>query len=247
MMKRVWTDLKQGENIDLYLTLAIALLLAGLNLFGIGQSMLGSITLAVLALLAFSSLVNRRKLEETVEKLGRDQHVLLERFPPEREEHIKAAKELWLIGLTLNKTISTYYPILLENLKQGDRVRVLIVNPKSKYVDIIAKRKFSRDTADDVQNTQHLTLRKLDSLLQTLTPATQQNLEVRLTEYPPFFGAIAVDPDSIEGVIYIEHYSYQIDDDLPKLEFRPNDTRWFQFYKQQMMKMWEDGMLWEHS
>ena len=111
---RVWTDIKQGENIDLYLTLTVAIVLAGLNLFGIGQSMMGSITLAVLALLAFSSLVNRRKLEETVDKLGRDQSILLDRFPINREEYMKSAKELWLVGLTLNKTINNYYSLLLE-------------------------------------------------------------------------------------------------------------------------------------
>lgn len=246
-IKKAWNEIKQGENIDLYLTLTIAIVVAGLNLFGIGQSLLGSITLAVLALLAFSSLANRRKLEETVEKLSRDQHSLLERFPPEREEHIKGARDLWLIGLSLYKTINNYYPLLLENLRQGDHVRVLIVNPKSKYGDIIAKRKFSHDPADDVQRIQQLTLNKLHSLRieKSLKADLKKNLEVRVTEYPPFFGAIAVDPDSNEGVIYIEHYSYQMEDDLPKMEFRPNDTRWFQLYKQQIVNMWNDSTAWE--
>jgi hypothetical protein len=245
--KQVWTDIKKGENIDLYLTLTIAIVLAALNLFGIGQSMMGSITLAVLALLAFSSLVNRRKLEETVDKLSREQNVLLDRFPANREEYMKGAKELWLVGLTLNKTISNYYSILLENLNQGDHVRVLIVNPDSPYGALIAKRKFSHDTLDQIQTYQRFTLSKLCSLKhgKELKAEFRKNLEIRTTNYPPFFGSIAADLDSIEGIIYVEQYSYQMEDDRPKFVFRQNDTKWFQFYSQQIMKMWNDSDEWK--
>ena len=85
-VKEIWAEIKQGENIDLYLTLAVALLLAGLNIFGIGLSMIGSVTLAVLALLSFSSLVNRRKLEEALDQLIRDKDILLDHFPTNREK-----------------------------------------------------------------------------------------------------------------------------------------------------------------
>jgi hypothetical protein len=239
-IKRVWTDIKQGENIDLYLTLFVALALAGLNLFGIGQSMIGSITLAVLALLAFSSLVNRRKLEETIDKLSRDQDILLAHFPPNREDDMKGAKELWLIGLILNKTINNHYSLLHEKLNRGDHIRILIVNPNSPYGGLISRRKFSPDTLEDVQNYQRLTLSKLCSL-KKLAP---QNIEIRTTNYPPFFGALVTDLESIEGVIYIEQYSYQMEDDLPKFVFRQSDTKWFQYYSQQIMKMWNDSDEW---
>jgi hypothetical protein len=239
-IKRGWADIKQGENIDLYLTLTVAIVLAGLNLFGIGQSMMGSITLAVLALLAFSSLVNRRKLEETIDKLSRDQAVLLDHYPASRDEDMKGAKELWLIGLSLNKTINNYYSLFYEKLRQGDHIRVLIVSPESPYGEIVAKRKFSRDTLTDIRKYQELTLSKLCSL----KVASPQNLEIRTTNYPPFFGAVAIDLESIEGVMYIEQYSYQMEDDRPKFLFQQSDTKWFQFYKQQIIKMWNDGNEW---
>ena len=239
-IKRVWTDIKQGENIDLYLTVIISLVLACLNVFGIGQSKIGPITLAVLALLAFSSLANRRKLEETVDKLSRGQDVLLDHFPASREEDMIGAKELWLIGLTLNKTINSYYSRLYDKLNQGDRIRVLLVNPQSPYSALVAQRKFSRDTPGEIKNYQELTLTKLCSLKKYFP----KNIEIRTADYPPFFGALASDIKSIEGVIYIEQYSYQMDDDLPKLIFQQNDTRWFQFYSQQILKMWNDGDEW---
>ena len=239
-IKRVWIDIKQGENIDLYLTVIVSLVLACLNVFGIGQSMIGSITLAVLALLAFSSLVNRRKLEETVDKLSRNQDILLEHFPINRKKDMEGAKELWLIGLILRGTIKDNYALFLKKLNQGDHINVLIVNPDSPYRDLIAKRKFSPDTPDEVQDDQRNTLSKLSSLKEKFP----QNIMIKTTNYPPFFGALAADLGSIEGVIYIEHYSYKMPEDKPKFVFQKGDTEWFQHYSEQIMNIWKDSDEW---
>jgi hypothetical protein len=239
-IKQIWVDIKQGENIDLYLTVIVALVLACLNVFGIGQSMIGSITLAVLALLAFSSLVNRRKLEETAERISCNQDILLEKFPEDRQEYIKGAKELWLIGLVLNKTINDNDSLLRKKLEQGDRIKVLIVNPDSPYVALISKRKFNSDSPADIQNYQKLILSKL-CRLKKISP---QNIEIRTTNYPPFFGVTAMDLGSIEGVIYIEHYSYKMADDLPRMVFQQSDTKWFQHYREQIMNIWKDSDEW---
>ena len=157
-VKRIWEEIKQGENVDLYLTLVVALLLAGLNIFGIGLSMIGSVTLAVLALLSFSSLVNRRKLEEALDKLSRDKDILLDRFPTNREKDMEGAKELWLVGLTLHKTVDGYYSLLHKKLNQGDHVQVLIVDPESPYEALVARRKFSPTTDQGIRNYQKSTL-----------------------------------------------------------------------------------------
>jgi hypothetical protein len=238
----MWIDIKQGENIDLYLTLIVALVLAGLNVLGIGQAMTGSITLAVLALLALSSLVNRKKLEETVERLSRNQDVLLKKFPEHRQENIAGAKELWLIGLILNKTINENDSLLRRKLKQGDRIRVLVVNPNSPFGELISRRKLGSDSLKDIQEYQKLILSKLCSIRAVSPP----NMEIRTTDYPPFFGAIAMDLESIEGAIYIEHYSYKMDD-LPKMVFQQGDTQWFQHYRDQIMQMWNDANEWNAS
>jgi hypothetical protein len=71
-------------------------------------------------------------------------------------------------------------------------------------------------------------------------------MEIRITDCPPFFGALAADLESIEGIIYIEQYSYKmLNEDLPKLVFRKNDINWFQYYRQQIMNMWNDNGEWD--
>jgi hypothetical protein len=241
-LKQIWTEIRQGENIDLYLTLIIAFVLASLNVFGIGGSLTGPITLAVLALLAFSSLVNRRKLEEAVEKISRDREVLMKSFPANRDMDIEGAKELWLVGLTLAKTIENYYAKLREKLKQGDHIRVLIVAPDGDCNELIAQRKFSPTTPHQIQAKQRATLELLCHLKKDYT----QNIEIRTMKFPTFIGVVAADLEVIEGVIYVEHYSYNTSpEDLPKLVFRQSDTRWFGYYRQQIMNMWNDGDEWK--
>lgn len=70
ILKRVWKDISQGENIDLYVTVIVAIVLVILNIAGVAPpSWLGSITLGVLALLAITSLGNRYRLDQAVERL----------------------------------------------------------------------------------------------------------------------------------------------------------------------------------
>ena len=69
-LKRIWKDIRKGENIDLHITVAVAITLTVLNLVGLApQALVGPITLTVLSLLAITSLGNRYRLEHTLEKL----------------------------------------------------------------------------------------------------------------------------------------------------------------------------------
>lgn len=55
ILKHIWSDIQQGENIDLYVTVVIAITLALLSIVGIApQSLIEPITITVLALFAIS-------------------------------------------------------------------------------------------------------------------------------------------------------------------------------------------------
>ena len=58
LLNRIWQDVRRGENIDLYLTISIAIILSLLNILNLANPILvESVTLAVLGLLAVTSLV----------------------------------------------------------------------------------------------------------------------------------------------------------------------------------------------
>ncbi len=70
-LRQIWKDIRQGENIDLYLTIGAAVVLSVLSLAGwaVGEKITG-VTLAVLTLLAITNLVNRHKFEEMLHQGG---------------------------------------------------------------------------------------------------------------------------------------------------------------------------------
>ena len=103
-IRRIWQDVRQGENIDLYLTVIAAVAISALSLMGVAlPAWTASLTLAVLALLAVGMLVNRRKLEMIMAKTSAAHTAVTEmplttQFPPELGSDVESASELWLVG-----------------------------------------------------------------------------------------------------------------------------------------------------
>ena len=115
LVKQIWDDIKQGENIDLYLIVIISVPLVALNLMGISLTSSEPIILTVLTLLAISTLSNRRKLDSVMEKMNKSiDSILLKDFPKTWESDLEKSKEVWIIGISLTRTITTYFPLLQD-------------------------------------------------------------------------------------------------------------------------------------
>ncbi len=70
--QRIWNEVRRGENIDLYVTILIAIGLVSLNLTGFAQRpLMAPITLTVLGLLAIAILANRYRLDESLKQLSK--------------------------------------------------------------------------------------------------------------------------------------------------------------------------------
>ena len=80
-LKRIWNDVRSGENLDVYLTITVALVLSILNILGVTLSdKLPAITLAVLALLAIASLVSRHRIEDLTTNLASMRDIFVDKF-----------------------------------------------------------------------------------------------------------------------------------------------------------------------
>ncbi|MFZ2615453.1 MAG: hypothetical protein WA077_05655, partial [Anaerolineae bacterium] len=101
-LRRIWNDLRKGENVDLYLTIAAAVAFVVLNLVGVAPTtLLAPLTLAVLALLAATSLGNRHRMDELLAQRERSlDDFFREEFPPSYKADLDTAEELWLVGVS---------------------------------------------------------------------------------------------------------------------------------------------------
>lgn len=245
-LKRVWEDIRQGESIDVYVSVVLAIVLAILSVIDIVPAdWIASVTLAVLALLAVAILGNRYKLEGIRNHLSRGMgDVLLREFPADVQSRLEKASEVWLVGGTLNRTSKRYYATIETKLKRGETVRVLIGDPRegthSRSLQI-AQYSCTK-SAEEAKKEMGLTLGRL-CRLQELAP---DNLEIRVSSHYIRQGVFAFDPDKPNGCLYIEYYPFkQPQESLPKLVLHPEDGDWYVFFREQLRAVWDSGEPWQ--
>lgn len=244
VLSRILHDIKRGENIDLYVTVAVALGLAALNLMGIApETWIAPITLAILGLLAISTLGSRYRFEESLQKFTQSiDTFFLEEFPTSFKNDFEVASELWLVGVTLSRTVKTYYSDLERKLSKGDTVKVLLVSPEGAAAEMAETRVYGRS---DVERTR----REIRGILQDLCDLRQiapDKLQIRTIQNPLGYGAVAVNPMLASGVLYLEHYPFKtIGGSLPKFILRAKDGRWYDFFRDEIGSLWDNGIEWK--
>ncbi len=248
-LRKIWEDIKQGENLDLYLTVLAALILAILNLVGFAlPSVINSFSLAILALLAVAMLGNRYRLDKLLEssQLGIDQ-VLHQDFADIQKEitsRMENASDLLLIGANLYSTIQMHYLLLENRLRTGKQVRILLVNPTSNACEIVAKRRYRPITTEQYAS-------QVKSSLQTLAALkkeTSGNLELHVIDDPVGLGGIFTDMSRSEGRVFIWNHSYKSKEVArPKLDLQKSDGYWFEFYCDEARALWDDSVEWREE
>lgn len=245
-LRRIWTDVQRGENVDLYVTVFAAILLVILNLLGVVPStMLTPLTLAVLGLLALATLSNRYQFEGLVKQITKGSTALFqENVAATFASDLQSASEIWFVGVSLSRTVKSHYSLLENLLRKGATIRVLLVDPESSdTVSLIAKREYGERFSDErIRSLIRGTMEDLCSL-KKIAP---DKLTIRVIQYPLGFGAVATNPMSSTGALYLEHYSYKMaGGSLPKFTIKPQDGQWYDFYRTEVEMLWKDGVDWQ--
>lgn len=240
---RIWSDIKSGENIDLYLTIIVAIGLVALNILGVApQSTLTPITLAVLGLMAITLLGNRHRIESLSKQLDKsNDNFLLDDYPSGFKEEFENANELWLVGVSLSSTIKNNYQRLEQKLLRGDQIKVLLVHPGGPGVEMAVSRNYAQRDVEHKCND----IRNSLNFLCILKQVAPEKLEIRTIQNPLGYGAFVVNPQSASGVLYLENYPYRVvSGSLPKFVLRSSDGQWYDFYNKEINAMWNTADEW---
>jgi hypothetical protein len=235
LLRPIWDDLRQGENIDLYLTVVAALAISVLNLIGLAPAvLLPAITLAVLALLAVTNLVNRHKLDDAIQKQSSAQF-FVENYPSSVTDDINNAKELWLVGYSLARTVLNFGSALEAKLSRNERIKVLLIDPHSGAVRYANAGLLYPMTLEQFSQ-------RIDTSLTMLSQIAKKypgRLDVRLIDHPISFGTYAMNVDAPNGTMYVELYEYKTTSDEPRFVLRKKDGHWFELYREQLAILWK--------
>ena len=241
-LKRIWSDFEKGENVDLYITILVAIVLVILNLINIVPSnWLTPLNLTVLALICITLLGNRYRLETILSQTAHKGYELLHEYPPKLTQDILRSKELLIIGVDLSGDLKQSYAVLMEKLRRGDSVKILLVNPDSSACQVAAMLHFEPMSSNEKQSIVRRTLR----ICKELKKQTSGELEVRLTDCVPTFGGFLVNNDTSDSVLYLKLYRYRsYDGNKPILIFHSYDDYWYPFFKGEMITLWNDSTVW---
>lgn len=240
---KIWSDIRKGRNIDLILTVAVSFAVVLLNLLGVtSSSLIASLTLTVLGLMALSSLESRYQVSELEEKISKNSSsIFLDNYPSDLDRDVEKSLELWLIGVSLSRTVKNYYSIIENKLMKGYPVKAILTHPEGAALEL---------SILPVYGNKSLEQRKSEILgsLETLCELQQRYpnlMQVRTCRHYIGHGIIAVDPNSNKGKLYVENHPFKMPGgSRPKFVLEAKDSAWYDFYKQEMFTIWEQCADW---
>jgi hypothetical protein len=228
------------ENLDLWLLAAAAAVFTVLGIVGVAdQTLLASVILALLAVLALSQIRLRRHIAEIAEAgRVRATAVLQEEFPPDLAKRREQARDVLLIGIALSRTVQSYREPLRKALADGARVRIMVVDPLRH--DLLRATQPPPPGLRGRHRIEH-SLAELEEI-RTTTPG---NLEIRVASFIPGIGVNALDTATANGFLSIQHYEFEsVDEPAPIMVFTPDEGRWYRRFLAEAERMWAAGTPW---
>jgi hypothetical protein len=245
-LRRAWDDIRSGQNLDIYITALLSLIVAILGVSGIvNQSVISAAVLAVLALLLSSLLVARYqndKIQSVLSKLGRTQ-LSISQFMATGDDIseilqlLRKSQQAYFWGTTY----STHIPLLQQDLERciasGLGARFLLVKPSSSALKMAAfrcKNLSESDLNEDLMRN----LKRLDRIESSNVAG---KLEVKVIDYLAPYVMYIFDPHLPSGQIVMRLSTLHVPDTMrPIIKIsRSQDLEWFNFYLQQFEIAWQ--------
>lgn len=245
-IKRIWADLRKGENIDYYLTIVVSIVVGVIGLFGFAKNQIAPLTLAVLALLALAGLKSRYLSDELAEKLDKKLATdisldeIFQYSAPVLRERLKSAKSIYHNGVSLVGTSNGLLDVFSSCLASDGEIRLLLVDPESTGLEITAQR-FEKH--QDVQKLKREVEHALDNF-SVLAKSNQKNFQLRLFSAVPAYSIWVIDNGMPSAEIWVSLYSFRhkIEPVIHLLPYK--EKAMFDFFSSQFETMWQVSRKW---
>lgn len=244
-IKSIINDIKRGQNIESYIVIMIAVVVAIIDIFNLSEpSWVAEATLAVLSLLAYSNIQSSRTTEELQESLKaiRGGH----HFEKNQKidvlsvhQRMESAKTIDWVAFTNQKTINMYRTSLVKCLSKGGKIRILLINPYSDMAKTVAQNGYSwmHDAERQYKEGVQYTIRFCDQLKKE---AANGSIEVRfLSVHPPYRITIYNRDYHEGGFVRIHLLKAPNTSEAATIGwYKKDDIEWFQYFVGQYESLW---------
>jgi hypothetical protein len=227
---------------------------AGASLYGMKSGLetneLLQVMLLILALLATSFLIDRfrviKNIEQKIDKINSGDSNAVSFFSdnlPDLNQRLKSAKSISISGITLARTSNSFYNTFDQSLKKGVKIRLQVVNPEDKALDIITQRFQKHQNVVKLKRESYHALDNLHPLV--VNKRIKGSLTLKHVNFAPPYGIWMIDENTSKAEIWVELYSFR-DTPEPTFHLLPSrDKKWFDYFQNQFELMWENGVLWK--
>ena len=245
ILRRAWVDLRRGENLDLIVTVSVAVILVLLDLLPfveIPDGTVRALTLAVLALVGAALLANRYLIETIKEPKRLLKH--RKDFPRLELVITEAKRAIWANGVSLDSLVAAT-EALKGRLREGCELRLMAVRPSEGAMTEVSRYYGGQwsDWAGKIRA-------NLNTLHRELVQMAPDLAKLRTIDHRPGLGYFIIDPDRDAGRVTVATYLCMI----PGTDIRPmldlagrTHSYWCEIYCQDFERLWESGEDWEPS
>lgn len=246
-VQRVWKDIRQGQNVDVYLTILVCASLLFLDIFNkvSDPSALSSGILATLLLVALSTLNSRhtdQRLNLALDKFRRAQGSA--EFFRQWDSNtvkplLKSAQEISLLATSNFEFINEHSDQLKNLVGRGGLLRCILLDPDGNAVKMATQRLYGDKQKPEYLVSQiNLSLQKLREI--AASAANSECVQVAVVNYLPASVITVINPRSSDGVMFVTlngfgHSSWARPNFVMHCE---KDAKWFSFYNENIENLW---------
>lgn len=220
--------------------------------------------IGVIGLLALSELIERYRRLNAIDKTTKQVWELLRnkladrpsalaffRKLPELDEYVQGANQIDMCGVVLTSTINRQLSNLREQLNQGAKIRILVIDPDSPAL-VVAEARSEEPSGSYYRSKLETTFQDLAYLNQIQTKLGQTakgSFEVRLIPYTPSFAIYSFDTNRATARLIVEIYPHVTGwGEPPVFDLMPGrDGKWYDYFVKQFDFMWERAKKWEYK
>ena len=196
------------------------------------------VLLASLGILCISVIKGEHNFQKLFHSINKEQSLFKNDFPSTMREQIINAEDLFLIGVTLSRTIKTYNSAFIKKVKKGERIRVLLIDPVGPAVDLAETRNYGRM---DPNRTRQEIKSSINDLLE-IKKYNPGYLSIRTIKNPLTHGVISINPHLSGGILFLENYPYKtIGGSIPKFILQQGIDYWYDFFLEEAEILWNHG------
>ncbi|MGW0573065.1 hypothetical protein [Streptomyces tauricus] len=246
-LRRVRQDLAHGENLEIYSTALLSLVLAVLGALDLASGkVLAAATLATLALLAGGLLGSRRQVTELAAQVRSriageiSAEDFLARDKPALIEQVRGAQDIRLVGVTLSRTLRNLVDELQRRAAAGATIKVALIDATTSAPAEAARRSTISDRPTVFENRLRPSIDLLRELMET--PGAEGRISVRFLPFVPAFGLVLLNPQLPSGCIHVDIYSHSSASGDAVFTLLPGrDGDWYQHFEAEFDRIWAFG------